>query len=223
MPTRVRVGVNELVSASKSYIDAQVKKANLNGNTYLTVEEAKKLPADLRDNYEAFRKAGNSRVSVKQFTESFTDYVAKSAAKADKNKDGVLTKTDARSLPKDLRDNFLNYVAATTPTPPPAPVTETDRGRAALADYVKNVVFNTGNPEGESFRSNILDGQPPAVVANIRSQLETAAANWSPTDPEWEKFENANGTVTYAGRFFQLYTELTFKPTGMPQVYVEID
>ncbi len=222
MPTRVRVGVGELIGASKSYIEAQVKKANLNGNTYLTLEEAKKLPADLRDNYEAFRKAGNPRVSVKQFTESFTAYVSKSAKAADKNKDGVLTATDAKSLPKDLRDNFLNYVAATQAPTPPAPVTETDKGRAALASYIKNVIFNTGNPEGEAFRSNILEGHAPAVVADIRSQLETAAANWSPTDPEWEKFEN-NGSVTYAGRFFQLYTEITFKPTGAPQVYVEID
>ena len=223
MPTRVRVGVGELIGASKKYLEAEVKKANLNGNGYLTLEEAKKLPADLRDNYESFRKAGNSRVTVKQFTESFTAYVTKSASKADKNKDGVLTATDAKSLPRDLRDNFLNYVAATQAPTPAGPVTETDRGRAALQSYIKNVIFNTGNPEGESFRTNILDGHPPAVVADLRARLETEAANWSPTNPDWEKHES-NGQVTYAGRFFQLYTELTFKPNvAVPQVYVEID
>jgi hypothetical protein len=221
MPNRVRVGVGELIGASKKYLEAEVKKANLNGNAYLTLEEAKKLPADLRDNYESFRKAGNARVSVKQFTESFTSYVAKSANAADKNKDGVLTKTDAKALPKDLRDNFLNYVTATQGPTPPA-LSETDQGRAALASYVKNVIFNTGNPEGEAFRSNILDGHPPAVVADIRRQLDAAAASWSPTDPEWEKFVSGD-SVTYAGRFFQLYTEVTFKPNLAPSVYVEID
>ena len=221
MPTRVRVGVGELIGASKRYIEAEVKKANLNGNAYLTVAEAAKLPADLRDNYEAFRK-GNARVSVKQFTESFTAYVAKSAHAADKNKDGVLTATDAKGLPKDLRDNFLNYVAATqAPTPPV--LSETDKGRAALASYVQNVMFNTGNPEGEAFRSNVLGGQSPAVVADIRRQLDAAAASWSPTAPDWEKTVTGD-TTTYSGRFFQLYTEVRFKPnTVSPEVYVEID
>lgn len=223
MPTRVRVGVGELIGASKSYLEAQVKKANLNGNAYLTLEEAKKLPADLRDNYEAFRKAGNARVSVKQFTQSFTAYVAKSANAADKNKDGVLTKTDARSLPKDLRDNFLNYVTATQgPTPSPA-TSETDRGRAALASYVTNVLFNTGNPEGEAFRTAIISWRTPADAANVRRQMETEAASWSPTNPEWEKTVSGS-ELTYAGRFFQLYSEVRFKPgVAMPEVYVEID
>lgn len=221
MPNPVRVGVRELIGASKKYLEAEVKKANGNGNAYLTVEEAKKLPADLRDNYENFRKAGNARVSVKQFTESFTAYVAKSANAADKNKDGVLTKTDAKGLPKDLRDNFLNYVTAAQ-GPTPVVLSETDQGRAALTSYVKNVLFNTGNPEGEAFRTNILDGQSPAVVANIRAQLETEAAAWAPTEPDWEKFVSGD-SVTYAGRFFQLYTEVTFKPNQSPAVYVEID
>ncbi len=222
MPTRVRVGVGELLSATKRYVQAQVKKANANGNTYLTAEEAKKLPADLRDNYEAFRRAGHLRVSVKQFTESFTAYVAKSAASADKNKDGVLTATDARSLPKDLRDNFLNYVAATRPPAPPAQ-TETDRGRAALTSYVKDVLFNTGNAEGEAFRQAVLSWRTPEDVANVRRQLEAEAAAWSPTGPGWEK-SVAGDATTYAGRFFQLYTEVRFKPgQAMPVVYVEID
>lgn len=221
MPNPVRVGVRELIGASKKYLEAEVKKANINGNAYLTVDEAKKLPADLRDNYESFRKAGNARVSVKQFTESFTAYVAKSANAADKNKDGVLTKTDAKALPKDLRDNFLNYVTATqAPTPPV--LSETDQGRAALASYVKNVMFNTGNPEGEAFRSACLDGHTPAVVATIRREFDQAAATWSPTGPEWEQWVKPDFT-TYGGRFNQLYTEITFRPNQAPSVYVEID
>src|SRR3954470_15603897 len=119
MPKSVRIGVGELIGASTKYLADRVKKANLDGNGYLTLEEAKKLPADLRDNYDAYRKAGHSRVSVKQLSTHFSDYVAASAKAADKNKDGYLTATEAKGLPKDLRDNFLNYVKATqAPTPP---------------------------------------------------------------------------------------------------------
>lgn len=217
----MRVGVGELLGASKRYVEAAVKKANLNGNTYLTLEEAKKLPADLRDNYEAFRKAGNARVSVKQFAASFTAYVAKSANAADKNKDGVLTATDAKALPKDLRDNFLNYVAATQgPTPPV--LSETEQGRLALGNYVKNVLFNTGNPEGDGFRTAIMSWRTPADAAAVRTRIEAEVAAWSPTAPGWEK-SVAGGMTTYTGSLFQLYTEVRFKPGQSPEVYVEID
>jgi hypothetical protein len=221
MPT-VKIGVSDLVSASKKYIEERVKTANLDGNAYLTIAEAKKLPADLRDNYDAFRKAGHKSVSVKQLTASFTEFVATSAKKADKNKDGFLTATDAKGLPKELRDNFLNYVHATQPTPPAPALSITDQGRKALGDYVKNVVFNTGNAEGESFRSNIIDGHTPAEVADIHRQLDEAAASWSPTGTDWEKTVSGN-TTTYSGRFFQLYTEVKFEGTKAPSVYVEID
>ncbi|GMU59175.1 MAG: hypothetical protein AMXMBFR34_09380 [Myxococcaceae bacterium] len=153
MPSRIRVNIGELVAATKQYVETDVKKANANGNTYLTLEEAKKLPADLRDNFEAFRQAGHPRVSVRQFTESFTAYVAKRASAADQNRDGTLTKTDAKKLPKDLRDNFLAFV---TSLQEPQPRTETELGRAALAAYVSQVLFNTGNPEGEAFRQAVL-------------------------------------------------------------------
>ena len=118
--------------------------------------------------------------------------------------------------------NFLNYVTATQVTPP-VTGSETDRGRAALKGYIANVLFNTGNPEGESFRRNILDGQSSATVANIRRQLDGEAAAWSPTGPDWEKSETG-ADVTYAGRLFQLYTEVRFKAgAAAPEIYVEID
>ena len=64
--------------------------------------------------------------------------------------------------------------------------------------------------------------QPLGAVTGRVDLLEAAAAAWSPTDPEWEKFVTGDAT-TYAGRFFQLYTEVTFKPNQAPVVYVEID
>lgn len=221
MPTRIRVGIGDLVAATKQYVEAEVKKANVNGNAYLTLEEAKKLPADLQDNFEAFRKAGHSRVSVRQFTETFVDYVSKRAAAADKNHDGTLTRTDASKLPKDLRDNFLTYLSSLEPAP--LPLTDTDKGRAALASYVSQVLFNSGDPEGAAFREAVLSWRTPADQASVRAQMEAEAAAWSPTSPDWEKTVSGD-TTTYAGPFFQLYTEVRFKAgDAMPSVYVEID
>lgn len=221
MPSPIRVGVSDLVAASRRYVEERVARANVNHNGYLTTAEAQKLPKDLRDNFEAFRKS-HPRVSVKQFTKDFTEYVAKSAKAADKNNDGVLTATDARRLPKDLRDNFLNYVQATQ-GPTPTPKTETQLGREALADHLKNVIFNTGNPEGEAFRTAVLDWRTPAERATAKTSLEAEAAAWTPQAPDWEKTVTG-GTTTYAGRFFQLYTELRFQPgSPKPTVYIEID
>lgn len=111
----------------------------------------------------------------------------------------------------------------TTPVvTPPAALTETEKGRAALQSSIENVLFNDANPEGASFRSNVLDGQTPEVVASIRSQMETEAAAWTPDAADWERFEYG-GSVIYAGRFFQLYTEVRFLTTGATEVYVEID
>jgi hypothetical protein len=219
MPKPLRIGVNDLIGASKQYLADRVKKANLDNNAYLTQAEAKKLPADLRDNYDTFRKAGHPRVSVKKFSDNFVKYVAVSARAADKNKDGVLTATEAKALPKDLRDNFLSYVKATTR---PAVPTVTDLGRQALGDYVKNVLFNSGNPEGASFRSAIVDGHTPTEKAEIRRQMDAEVAAWSPTAPDWEKTVQGT-TTTYSGRLFQLYTEVKFEAQKAPSVFVEID
>lgn len=105
------VKVADFVAASKSYVRANVKKANKDSNPYLTMEEAKKLPKDLRDNFEHHRVGGqaNARVSVKKFETKFTAYVAVKAEQADRNQDGFLDAKEAKLLPKDLRDNFWNF------------------------------------------------------------------------------------------------------------------
>lgn len=51
-------------------------------------------------------------MQVKEFTQSFKAYVAATAARADKDGDGYLTKADSKKLPADLRDNFLNFYRA---------------------------------------------------------------------------------------------------------------
>jgi hypothetical protein len=46
------IKVNEFIRATRTYVQKSVAKANTNSNPYLTKAEAKKLPKDLRDNFE---------------------------------------------------------------------------------------------------------------------------------------------------------------------------
>ena len=104
--------INAFVTSIRSYVTVNVRKANVDANPYLTKTEAKALSKDLRDNYETHRLLGNgnSTVVANKFIQKFTDYVAVQARKADANGDGYLTTAEAKNLPKDVRDNFANYV-----------------------------------------------------------------------------------------------------------------
>jgi hypothetical protein len=109
------IRVNEFIRSTRAYVQENVKKANANGNPYLTKAEAKKLPKDLRDNFEAHRVGAqeNGRVSVKKFETNYVNYVAVHARRADQNGDGILSARDVTRLPRDVRDNVTNYIQAT--------------------------------------------------------------------------------------------------------------
>lgn len=110
MPTTPKVKVSEFVRASRSYVEAAVKKANADGGRTISLEEAAKLPKDLQDNWVKFGKVS---VSKKEFIDGFLKTVADGAKKADSNKDGYLTLSDGKKLPETVRDNFKAYVSAT--------------------------------------------------------------------------------------------------------------
>jgi hypothetical protein len=109
------IKVNDFIRSTRAYVQENVKKANTNGNPYLTKAEAKKLPKDLRDNFEAHRKGAqeNGSVSVKKFETNYVKYVAVHAQRADKNGDGILSARDLTHLPRDLKDNVANFIQAT--------------------------------------------------------------------------------------------------------------
>jgi len=105
--------INAFVKSIRSYVAVNVKKANADGNTYLTKTEGKALPKDLRDNFANHRVLGNGNATVtaNKFVQKSGDYVAVQAQKADANGDGYLTTAEAKKLPKDVRDNFANFLA----------------------------------------------------------------------------------------------------------------
>ncbi len=105
--------VQKFISKSGSYIRREVQKANTNKNPYLTKAEAKKLPKDLKDNFENYRmRAQDNRVvTAKKIEKGYVRYVATGAYNADRNDNGLLSYAEAKSLPKDLKDNYANYRA----------------------------------------------------------------------------------------------------------------
>ncbi len=105
----MKVKIADFAKSARAYAQAQLKQANLDGNTTLSLAEAARLPADLQDN---FVKHGKVKVSLKTFVDDFVKTITEGAKLADKNGDGYLTKTDGRRLPASVRDNFNSYVAA---------------------------------------------------------------------------------------------------------------
>lgn len=107
------VKIADFVSASAKYVRAAANAANADKNAYLTKAEGKALPRDLRDNFENHRVGAqaNGSVTKSKFVSRYTDYVAVMAKKADKNGDGFLSATEAKNLPRDLKDNFANFKA----------------------------------------------------------------------------------------------------------------
>jgi hypothetical protein len=105
------VKVADFIRSSASYVRANVRSANADGNAYLTKAESKALAKDLKDNFtnHRFGAQGNASVTAEKFITRFTDYVAVHAKRADKNNDGFISATEAKTLPKDLQDNFRNY------------------------------------------------------------------------------------------------------------------
>jgi hypothetical protein len=103
MPTAPKVKVSDFVRASRAYAQSAVKKANLDGNTRLTLAEAGKLPKDLQDN---FAKLGKTSISTKDLIDGFVKAVTDGAKKADASQDGYLSLSDGKKLPEQVRDNF---------------------------------------------------------------------------------------------------------------------
>jgi hypothetical protein len=113
MPRLNKVSIDQLVTAAKRYVDDQLKKADVNGNQVLTRTEARKLAADLQDNFEASQfKRPNGSVKAADLAREFVVMMEAWARASDKDGDGYLSKSEAKALPKTLRDNYVNYLDA---------------------------------------------------------------------------------------------------------------
>ena len=107
------VSVQKFISASSKSMKAAVERANANKNTFLTMAEAAKLPAELKDNFKNHRVGnGSGAVVADDLIENFSRYAALQARKADANGNGVISLLESKNLPADLQDNFAKLRGA---------------------------------------------------------------------------------------------------------------
>ena len=114
MTSSARLNVKSFLASASAYTDKALEKADSNKSGFITAGELKKLPKDLQDNVKAYADA-HGRVPVAKFKEAFVAYARVNLQRADRNKDGVLTRSDIARLPRDLKDNVKSYVEASKP------------------------------------------------------------------------------------------------------------
>lgn len=102
------VNVSDFVSRSARYVRAATAAANADGNRYLTTQEAKALPKDLKDNFELIRASGP--LTTSKFISLYQRNVSIWAGYVDANKDGALSPVEQRKLPGYIKDNVANYL-----------------------------------------------------------------------------------------------------------------
>lgn len=86
--------------------------------------------------------------------------------------------------------------------------------RKALRSYLESVLFDEANPEGELLRQALLEARDTAGRELVRDRMLREIDLWGPGAPEWSEIPEANGGVTYAGRLWQLWTEVQLDPKG---------
>ena len=132
-----RVKIKDLVSSTARYAKKAATAADQNKNKKLTATEARALPADLKDDYKRQAKK-KPVVTPASFAADQAAYVAASAKKADKNKDGYLSELEEKSLPKDLKDNLANYkLHSGTPTTVTSPFVGSGSGTSLTIGAVR--------------------------------------------------------------------------------------
>jgi hypothetical protein len=108
MPSKLKIA--DLVASTSRYAKKAATAADKNANQKLSATEARSLPADLKDDYKRQARA-TTGITPESFARDQAAYVAASARRADKNKDGYLSVTEQAAMPADLQDNLASYQA----------------------------------------------------------------------------------------------------------------
>lgn len=110
------------------------------------------------------------------------------------------------------------------PVPTPSPVTSPAEAaapaRAALHQYVDQVLFSD-QPDGKAFRDAVLAWRPSTEWPQVRQRMHDEVDAYLATQPAEDKGDR----YLFAGGLMGLYTETeVLKRDGsVPRVYVEID
>ncbi len=120
-------------------------------------------------------------------------------------------------------EQVKGFVAKAKAVTQPAPVKPPQEVAAdAMHSHVETVLFSN-HPDGESFRNAVLSHRTPEGVAQFKNRMHVEIAGFF-SSPDTEVYDTP-GSITWAGRWAQLYTEVTVKKPGntLDRVFVEID
>jgi hypothetical protein len=194
-----KMKIAEFVASTARYAKKAGLAADKNKDGKVSRTEAKSLPVDLRDDYARQAKL-KSTITPGGFARDQAAYVAAASRRADKNKDGVLTKTEAKSLAAALKNNYENYAASLGSTP----VTPTD----GFVGKGKGKVETLG---GKSFSNLPLSTGISQLVAKLATDADNpnayaAAFKGKPSD--------VAAALANPQANKQFFNDLLFRATG---------
>ncbi len=216
------VRVTDFISTQHTLVKDKLKWAPQT----LTAAERDWVPDVAKDNFDHVLQTRGGSVDKNEFLSTFTGYVAANGYSCDTQNNGILSAQDAKALPADLKDNFRDAVRVVHgidwKTAPEAQLEKA--GREALTNYVEKVIFNPSNPDGASFRGELLDHLTPAQRDAAHKRMLDEAAAFTPNANGWSTMDFDTRTLAAEGRFYDLYSNLFFeKGLKLPRVLVEVD
>jgi hypothetical protein len=100
---------NKLTSALTQRIRTQMTAADADGDGQVSATERKGLAADVRPLAEATadQYVGGGDLPIDAYAKAYGDYASKATARADANKDGVLSDAEQRNLPGEVYSSVV--------------------------------------------------------------------------------------------------------------------
>ena len=158
-----KVKINDFVASTARYAKKSALAADKNKDGKVSKTEAKSLPKDLQDDYARQAKL-KSTITPAGFARDQAAYVAAASRRADKNKDGVLTATEARSLATALKNNYENY-AASLGSPP----------AVASGDFIGKGKGTAQTLDGKPFTNLPISADVNQLLAKLTTDSDTSA------------------------------------------------
>lgn len=102
------LSVEKVRGQVRCYVHSALEEANLQRNTRLRKKDSANLPADLA---LVLNERRGDIVSVAVLIQKFKKYMDTHLEAADADKDGFISLRDCFSMPLEIQNNFLQYLA----------------------------------------------------------------------------------------------------------------
>ncbi len=205
------VKISDFVASTARYAKKAALAADKGKDGKLSKADAKNLPVDLRDDY-ARQARLKSTITPAGFARDQAAYVAAAAKRADKDKDGVLSATEASHLPASVKNNYKNFAATLGTSPAPS-----------ASDFIGSGAGKKQTLGGKSFVNLPLS-------AGIQQKLEKLQTDSDESSTYGAVFKGKPADVAAAlanpEANKQFFNDLLFRATGTaydlnyPQYYV---